>query len=228
MTFQTVPEQRIRKFLTHLVNLWRGLRVSDRAPSALLQDRRNASRHLLEQYPEFFPDDYLKHNEWLHWARNIEADLETEGIRSPELTADEEDVYGLEVIQDLARRLECAWRDQDPRNRRWQLFLLCLNFTRAVKGNVEEPPPLTWPFAQAMQYLESNFTLARRCQREGCVAPYFFRGEKDKRYCSTECSVLATRKSRLESYYRNKKSTRKQKGRHGNKSKRRATSARKH
>lgn len=56
-----------------------------------------------------------------------------------------------------------------------------------------EPPELT-EFDLAIVHLQDNLHRTRYCQREGCSHPYFFRGEKEKRYCSPKCAADAKRK----------------------------------
>jgi hypothetical protein len=213
-----VSEKRIRNFLVDLANLWLGTSVQQMIdPQGVISrsdspTRRpppgqavqmlvsegigsiKAAHRFHNSYPDFLPRDFFQNSPMVRSYAELVG---------PDFIEGEWDAAVLLGVLVLSRRLKAAWSDQDPRNKLWRSFLLRLDYHRATGGNLDDAPPLT-PFELAIQYFQDNWTLTRTCQRAGCVAPYFFRKDRDAKYCGSECSAWATKKSRLAWYHRNK------------------------
>lgn len=167
-------------------------------------DRASLARVIIKRYPEFFDQVFLE-------APGIRRELEEEvsiarahGTFVADVT--EADIHGQLCgrILTIAERLRLAWSDQDPRNKLWQGFVIRLLYHKIRGGGQFEAPEPT-PFDRAIEYFQANQDKTRICRRIDCPnVRYFFRGEKDQRYCSTECSLAATKEVRNRSYHKNK------------------------
>jgi hypothetical protein len=121
-----------------------------------------------------------------------------------------------EVLQDI-------WDAQDVRRRDWLIFELRDRYQRVrtgarhgVREVLEESMadsfglfgcvPEKTPFEAAMFRLQTNLVdRMLHCPNPDCLAPYFFRQEIGQKSCSPECGDYLRRKSRLRSYYKNRR-----------------------
>jgi hypothetical protein len=170
----------------------------------VMVDRASLARFIIKRYPEFFDDSFLA-------APGIRRELEEEVMLERAHGTLVSDVMGedvqerlLERVLSMGERLRTAWSDQDPRNKLWQAFVIRLLYHKIRGGGQYEAPQPT-PFDQALEYFQANWEKTRVCQRVDCPnVKYFFRGEKEQRYCCQECSLSATQEVRRRSYHKNK------------------------
>ncbi len=172
---------------------------------SVMEERRALARVIVKAHKEFFDPRFLE-------ASGIRRDLEEEhsysqahGVLTSRVSDEDVREALAERILALGDRLRRAWSDQDPRNKQWQAFIIRLLYHKTRGGEQYSAPDRT-PFDIALEYFQANWDKTRVCRRIDCPnSRYFFRGDKDKGYCSTECSVEGTKAVRLRSYYKNKK-----------------------
>lgn len=194
---------RIRQFLeqfaTAQIAIGRG-----RAATQVMSDRASLARYIIRRYPEFF-DEQFRAAPGIRREREEEVATErARGILVSDVTDEDVNEEMLGRVLALGERLRVAWSDQDPRNKQWQAFVIRLLYHKTRGGQQLEAPAPT-PFDQALEHFQANWQKTRVCLRVDCPnAKYFFRGEKDKRYCSRDCSLWATGDVRRRSYHKNK------------------------
>jgi hypothetical protein len=111
-------------------------------------------------------------------------------------------VYTAERVSKCKR----AWDAKDDRTFEWFLWKVTSEqglVTRWVL-NSDDPPEHVTALEAAIFYLRRNRARAVKCPNPGCAGSYFFRQQKNQRFCSTECALPTQRQSKREWWARNR------------------------
>jgi hypothetical protein len=163
---------------------------------ANFRDHEEALARLQSRYPDLFgaPTIRLARN----WALHVE-----EGGYDPELTDDE--VIRRYWLVPLRNTVRSIWTTDDVRAKRWGLFRILQDFFQYSDSRFDQSLYRTYfgfwraqslePPTKVEQYLSylTDGAPTRKCQNQGCAAPYFFAGRRTQRFCSDACAKPAQR-----------------------------------
>ena len=191
-------EKRIRVFLEMLATE----KPLGKSSERIIADRKFIARQLIKHFPEFFDPEFLKAT---GLRRKLEEDVEVSrahGVLCGDVTDQDVEDDVSELILNLGYCLRSAWNNAEPRFKLWQGFLLRWKYHK-TRGGLDTEAPERTPFDRAIEYFQSHWEATRVCNRIDCPnMKFFFRGKRDKRYCSRECSLEATRAVRRRSYHK--------------------------
>ncbi len=190
---QEMSAKKIERFLEDFANLKPG-------------DKGDTER-FLNIYRSFFPSSFPSDFEKLERKRDQlladEMAIIQPDVVNPEGRTEDEIRDGLHMaIWGLAHQLRNIWDEPGLEDKDWHAHELRRWFYLRTEPErsrrIPAPPPSSTVFQKVLNHFKDNADRARRCQRPGCVKPYYFSPERRAtKYCSAPCAEWAKQDAKL-------------------------------